>query len=275
MYVVIYYDHRIGSLDSACWILLTWIPTALQVLEFALPANWKARGSPWFGFLETIEVCMGTNLPHIGMGALETSNNEPPFWNVLNDQCWCLAGSIRFMETHGPSSFSALSMIQLDGSEIPNGELRYIFIKWKNSIFVLFIFYIFLYSPIMSTGEITRSSSLCVSFILLFICFRFISMSFWSRKQLPQFNPTEAPHGKDEIEKQHSDWKLVSWCLLIFTMDQRLTLHSQSARTKVYMVTGLKPKSVFCKMVCSTQTGADIFTSAIIDCKNGASPLSI
>ena len=27
-------------------------------------------------------------------------------------------------------------------------------------------------------------------------------------------------------------------------------------------------------MVCSAQTGADIFTSAIIDCTNGASPLS-
>ena len=40
------------------------------------------------------------------------------------------------------------------------------------------------------------------------------------------------------------------------------------------MVTGLRPKSVFCKMVCSAQTGADIFTSAIIDCTNGASPLS-
>eukprot|EP00435_Cladocopium_sp_Y103_P062413 s1194_g24.t1 len=39
----------------------------------------------------------------------------------------------------------------------------------------------------------------------------------------------------------------------------------------VYMVTGLRPKTVFCKMVCSAQTGADIFTSAIIDCTNGAS----
>ncbi len=38
----------------------------------------------------------------------------------------------------------------------------------------------------------------------------------------------------------------------------------------VYMVTALRPESVYCKMVCSTETGADIFTSAIIECRNGA-----
>ncbi|CAK9059058.1 unnamed protein product [Durusdinium trenchii] len=38
----------------------------------------------------------------------------------------------------------------------------------------------------------------------------------------------------------------------------------------VYFVTGLIPQSVFCKMVYSKKTGADIFTSAIIECTNGA-----
>ena len=38
----------------------------------------------------------------------------------------------------------------------------------------------------------------------------------------------------------------------------------------VYMVTALRPQSVYCKMVRSTETGADIFTSAIIECRNGA-----
>ncbi|CAJ1449133.1 unnamed protein product, partial [Effrenium voratum] len=38
----------------------------------------------------------------------------------------------------------------------------------------------------------------------------------------------------------------------------------------VYWVAGLSPESVFCKMVRSKSTGADIFTSAIIQCTNGA-----
>eukprot|EP00439_Symbiodinium_sp_Y106_P082745 s694_g22.t1 len=38
----------------------------------------------------------------------------------------------------------------------------------------------------------------------------------------------------------------------------------------VYRVTGLEPESVFCKMTCSKKTGADIFTSALIQCTNGA-----
>ena len=36
------------------------------------------------------------------------------------------------------------------------------------------------------------------------------------------------------------------------------------------MVSGLKPKTVYCKMVFSKSTKADLFTSAIIECTNGA-----
>ncbi|CAE6967744.1 pht4 [Symbiodinium natans] len=38
----------------------------------------------------------------------------------------------------------------------------------------------------------------------------------------------------------------------------------------VYMVTGLEPESVFCKMTYSKITGADVFTAALIQCANGA-----
>lgn len=36
------------------------------------------------------------------------------------------------------------------------------------------------------------------------------------------------------------------------------------------MVTGLFPKTVYCKMLFSKSTGADLFSSAIIECSNGA-----
>eukprot|EP00933_Yihiella_yeosuensis_P058784 TRINITY_DN5949_c2_g1_i1.p1 TRINITY_DN5949_c2_g1~~TRINITY_DN5949_c2_g1_i1.p1 ORF type:complete len:371 (+),score=73.18 TRINITY_DN5949_c2_g1_i1:41-1153(+) len=38
----------------------------------------------------------------------------------------------------------------------------------------------------------------------------------------------------------------------------------------VYLVTGLTPKSVFCQMVYSDKTGADLFDTAVIKCTNGA-----
>jgi len=38
----------------------------------------------------------------------------------------------------------------------------------------------------------------------------------------------------------------------------------------IYMVTGLTPKSVFCHMVYSDKTGADVYDSATIRCTNGA-----
>ena len=47
----------------------------------------------------------------------------------------------------------------------------------------------------------------------------------------------------------------------------------QTPKTEVYRVTGLEPESVFCKMTCSKKTGADIFTSALIQCTNGATSL--
>lgn len=49
--------------------------------------------------------------------------------------------------------------------------------------------------------------------------------------------------------------------------------HGCLLKAKVYFVTGLIPQSVFCKMVYSKKTGADIFTSAIIECTNGATIL--
>ncbi|CAE7301359.1 unnamed protein product, partial [Symbiodinium pilosum] len=68
------------------------------------------------------------------------------------------------------------------------------------------------------------------------------------------------------------DPKNLLWVSASGTMTGNGFAWGQSCHTLawVYMVTGLVPESVFCKMKCCKVTGADIFTSALIQCTNGA-----